>query len=318
MTIVWCHGHIGYDIYKDQETLPCECDAASLIAYAPSSKKLRVGGKALNFAYALARAGVSPHLSGFIGNDDLGERLESDCVGLGIPSTLYRLSPKTFAFWIDETGPKVLQDGTIAQDSVFFPSIPPFHTVVLHAINDWQFLPLLSKKAKAAGKLLVFNPAPIENLRDLTPVHQSDLLIANESEATVIAAMAGIRVKEVSGIAGALQEKFKKNVVVTLGERGVSAAFDNRRYYQEPFPSRAVDTVGAGDAFLGFFLASYLQRKSIFESLQMGAAAGSLVCEVKGAIRADLSVLSAQERISRNIRTKHRSQPASQILRYGS
>lgn len=55
MTIAWCHGHIGYDIYKDPITLPFKRDATSLIARSPLSEKLHVGGKALNFAYALAR-----------------------------------------------------------------------------------------------------------------------------------------------------------------------------------------------------------------------------------------------------------------------
>ncbi|MGE0108456.1 MAG: carbohydrate kinase family protein [Bdellovibrionales bacterium] len=318
MKIAWCHGHIGYDIYKDFKVLTGKKEAAALVATAPLSEKLHLGGKALNFAFALARAGSSSHLSGFIGNDTLGDRVEADCQKFGIEATLCKAAPQTPVFWVDEIGPKVLQDGTITKENIQLPYVPKFHATVLHAINDWRFLPLLVDKAKAKGGFLVFNPAPIENLKDLAPVHEADLLIANESEAIVIAEMAGIKTEGKLRLAGVLQERLKKNVVVTLGEHGISAAFGNSRFYQEPFPSDVVDTVGAGDAFLGFFLAYRLQGKSISKSLQIGAAAGSLVCEVKGAIRPDLSAPLAEDRISRKIRTNRRQHLASQALRFGS
>ena len=323
MLKVWCHGHVGYDIYKDDILCPSQEEAKALIQENPTSSRLHIGGKGLNFAYALVRAGVSALLSGFIGNDALGARLEEECAKYGIATKLYRASSKTFACWIDENDLKVLQDGNVTKTEVSAPSFYAPNAVVLHAISDERFLPSLVQAAKENGNLLVFNPAPIENLKSLAPIHQADLLIANEHEAKAIAKMTGTSICGPLQLAGQLQKELKKNVVVTLGSRGVSAAFGDRHFYEASFPSKVIDAVGAGDAFLGFFLASYLRGQSISQSLQYGAAAGALACEVRGAIRPDLSVHIVEQHIAQNLCQKPRNQmrnggkyPA--VLHFGS
>jgi fructokinase len=73
--------------------------------------------------------------------------------------------------------------------------------------------------------------------------------------------------------------------VVTLGAGGGAAVEPGGAVTRVPgFPTRVVDTVGAGDTFMAGFLDAYVQRRlSLSESLRRGAAAASIVCSRQGA-----------------------------------
>lgn len=65
-----------------------------------------------------------------------------------------------------------------------------------------------------------------------------------------------------------LVEAVRHGAAVAVGTRGVGGAhlFDGRRlYYQKAYPADAVDTIGAGDAFIARFLLSYEEGRKIRE-----------------------------------------------------
>ncbi|MCX7023020.1 MAG: PfkB family carbohydrate kinase [Spirochaetes bacterium] len=68
-------------------------------------------------------------------------------------------------------------------------------------------------------------------------------------------------------------------VVVTMGEGG-SAAWDGHAMHrQEALPTKVVDTLGAGDAFIGAFLARWVGGEDVESSLHAGAWLAARVCE---------------------------------------
>ena len=73
--------------------------------------------------------------------------------------------------------------------------------------------------------------------------------------------------------------------VVTLGPGGGLAVEPGGAVTRVPgFPTKLVDTVGAGDTFMAGFLDGYVQRGLPLEdSLRRGAAAASIVCSRQGA-----------------------------------
>jgi sugar/nucleoside kinase (ribokinase family) len=72
-------------------------------------------------------------------------------------------------------------------------------------------------------------------------------------------------------------------VVATLGERGAAVSFEGMMNNIPAFkPAKLVDPTGAGDAFIGGFLAEYVRNENCLWCSCVGAAAASLVVEGVG------------------------------------
>ena len=73
--------------------------------------------------------------------------------------------------------------------------------------------------------------------------------------------------------------------VITLGPGGGAAVEPSGNITRVPgFPTKVVDTVGAGDTFMAGFLDGYVKLQlGIEASLERGAAAASIVCSRRGA-----------------------------------
>ena len=70
--------------------------------------------------------------------------------------------------------------------------------------------------------------------------------------------------------------------MVKLGERGAVAAVDGRVHVVDPVPVRAVDPVGAGDAFNAGYLAARLSGADVPDALVQGAHCGAAVAGAIG------------------------------------
>ena len=87
------------------------------------------------------------------------------------------------------------------------------------------------------------------------------------------------------GLAGVWVEQYGLGLaVITLGPGGVVAIEPGGNITRVPgFPTKVVDTVGAGDTFMAGFLDGYVRlRLGIEGSLTRGAAAASIVCSRRG------------------------------------
>ena len=60
-----------------------------------------------------------------------------------------------------------------------------------------------------------------------------------------------------------------KNVIITLGEKGLFFSNGIENIYIKARQVKAIDTTGAGDAFNGGFTLSLLQEKKIKECLEL-------------------------------------------------
>ena len=73
-------------------------------------------------------------------------------------------------------------------------------------------------------------------------------------------------------------------IVITYGARGAAAVGGGReRAWQEARRVKPVDTTGAGDTFLGFFLGRMSQGRPETECLRYAAQASALCVQRKGA-----------------------------------
>ncbi len=110
--------------------------------------------------------------------------------------------------------------------------------------------------AKAHNVRCMVNPAPAlpANLAELGA---ADYLILNETEAQVMTGRTSASQSQLDGCVEQLLGSGFRRVVLTLGAKGALLASASERVHLPPFPVHAVDTTGAGDAFIGS-LATFL------------------------------------------------------------
>ncbi|MGL5656645.1 MAG: carbohydrate kinase family protein [Fusobacteriaceae bacterium] len=79
-----------------------------------------------------------------------------------------------------------------------------------------------------------------------------------------------------------LEELNKKNVIMTLGEKGCIYRKGNDLYNYPAFKTKAIDTTGAGDIFHGAFVFSLSQNFDFIKSIKFSSACASLSVEKIG------------------------------------
>jgi ribokinase len=132
------------------------------------------------------------------------------------------------------------------------------------------------------GCLTILNPAPA---LPLSPEILSlvDFLVPNEWEAQSLSGIRMGRKKDLPRIARRLLEKGVKNVVVTLGGKGLYFKSQDQEIWMDAFRVKPVDTTAAGDAFMGALACGLAEGRPICEALKQANAAGALATTKLGA-----------------------------------
>ena len=136
--------------------------------------------------------------------------------------------------------------------------------------------------AKKQDALTLLNPSPPIPLgSDILSL--VDYLVPNEWEAQALTGMGMKKGKDLRKIAERLLEMGVKNVVVTLGAKGLF--FKNRKdeVWTEAFRVDAVDTTAAGDAFMGGLACGLSEDRPIRDVLRFASGAGALATTRLGA-----------------------------------
>lgn len=103
------------------------------------------------------------------------------------------------------------------------------------------------------GIPVLLNPAPAQPDLILDEVCGCEYFVPNESELSLLTGMPVDSLDDIRNAASALLKSGMKNVIVTLGARGVLWVNRNRDLFVPGMEVDAQDTTGAGDAFIGCF-----------------------------------------------------------------
>jgi fructokinase len=260
----------------------------------------RPGGSPWNVARVAARLGVPAAFAGAVSRDVLGAELvrASDQAGLD-PRFLQQVDrPPLLAFVHQAHPPRYFFVGADSADLHFDPDRLPagwleavvavhFGSISLAREPLAGRLVRLAERCRAAGAHLTFDPnhrvamgegwpAVAERLVRLAQVvklSDDDLaqLLPDLSEADALA-----RLREWNPEAVLLY---------TRGARGIRMMAPEVVIDRPAVPAQVVDTVGAGDACLGGWIASWLARPAapLARHLDFAAATAAAVCERAGA-----------------------------------
>ena len=110
------------------------------------------------------------------------------------------------------------------------------------------------KKAKDLGLTTIFNPAPASEINE-NDFKLIDYFTPNETEASFYLKKNVESKTEIEIAAKTFLEKGVKNIVITLGSKGLYFANSVESYFVDAFnlKDKVIDTTGAGDAFNGAF-----------------------------------------------------------------
>lgn len=129
---------------------------------------------------------------------------------------------------------------------------------------------------------IIFNPAPATKELDFKYISMCDFVVPNEIELEMITGMPVETDKETRNAAFVLLQKGVKNVIVTLGRRGVLWVTSNDIRRFDAYQVKAVDTTGAGDAFIGCFAHSFVRNGNVAQAIQRAQAFAALSVTRKG------------------------------------
>jgi ribokinase len=258
---------------------------------------LAPGGKAGNQATQIARLGVPTWLVSSVGADPLGDIISEQLAAAHVDRSYLvrsRVSP-TGASTIFAVGGEYASiifpgaAGTLCNADLLA-AAPAFQQskFVLTQLELGAELALaVMGHARHAGAITVLNASPlvgfdIASLR--SELESADILIVNRHEADVLLSHSDSAGRRAVDSALRLCELFQiKVVVVTCGADGSVLVRGEAVVQQTAFPVEVVDSIGAGDAFLGALIAAWMGGAGDARALRSASAAGALAASAAGA-----------------------------------
>ncbi|CAB3700267.1 ribokinase [Paraburkholderia rhynchosiae] len=252
------------------------------------------GGKGGNQAVAAARLGAQVSMLGCVGADANGAQLRAGLEAEGIDCASVETG-------VQATGVALIIVDDASQNAIVIvagsngevtPETIARHEAVLAAadivICQLETPPDTVHAALGAarrlGKTVILNPAPATGPLPAEWLPLIDYLIPNELEAATLTGLPVGSPEEAATAAAVLQAAGARNVLVTLGPRGVQATLEGAApaLYDAP-QVKAVDTTAAGDTFIGGFAAQLAQGASVDAAIRFAQSAAALSVTRAGA-----------------------------------
>ena len=246
---------------------------------------LGFGGKGANQAIAARLCGAQVLMVAKVGKDLFGEATVRNFNSFGVDTTHVKIvegAPTGVAPIFVEPGGQnriIVVKGandrlTPADVDAAAAELSRVHTIILQFEVPLATIYHTVRFARTHNIRCIVNPAPAvpASLPDLAG---ADYFIPNETEAELITGLPVQTIDQAAACAAALLSKGFRRVVVTLGARGALLADATGHVHIPPFPVNAVDTTGAGDAFIGslaVFLAEGVPEKDAIARASLYAA----------------------------------------------
>ena len=251
-----------------------------------NNRFIQPGGKGANQAVAIAKSNlVNTVMVGAIGNDKDGEEVKNIVSSFGVDVKLIKKDVETgnATIVVDKNSEnKIIIIGgantSLAIDDIDVSLIEKADYIVLQneinqAVNDFVI-----NKAYELNKTIIYNPAPYRNIDD-DLLKKITYFIPNEIELEKYSNMNNID----DGISYLLNKGIK-NVLVTLGTKGSLLKNKNEAIKVDAFKVDAIDTVAAGDTFVGYFVSALASGKSEKEAMLLASKASSITVSRKGSL----------------------------------
>lgn len=247
------------------------------------------GGKGANQALAAARAGAEVTMVGSVGEDDFANMALAPLAkaGVDLAGVVRRPGHTGIAMIaVDPSG----ENQIVAANGVNLGSL----ATQLNEQQAWGTTLLLQMETEPVENWTAIRAAhergvrTILNVAPAAPVPGNvleilDVLVVNELEAAGLAAELGTGGGDAVTTAERIVDAGTGTVIVTLGEAGAVARTAEGGWRVGVPPIDVIDTVGAGDSFVGSLAAALDRGSELPVAFHRAAISGSLACRTLGA-----------------------------------
>ena len=257
-----------------------------------SSIEFYLGGKGANQAVAASRLGAEVAFVGTVGKDEFGEKLirmiSSENIDTSLINSKAGQSGTALINVLENSNNEVIsypgtnkltQHAYIDEGSLSEAEI----IICQMEVNEEETFNLF-KRAKQKNCKTILNLAPYKKIRSEI-LTLTDVLIVNETE---FSELSGIELNLINediniDIINSPESLKSIDLIVTLGKRGVLIFSKGKKTFIAAEQVKAIDTVGAGDCFVGAMSYGILNGKDLLAASKFANKVASISVTQKGA-----------------------------------
>ena len=238
------------------------------------------GGKGANQAVAASRLGADVLMLSVVGNDIFGEMARENFIRNNI-DTKHVVEVSNMASGVVVI---IVEKSSGQYNSVFYPGTSKALTpeIFFSAADDLKQcgmfviqmeIPLETVYAAidfaVANKIpVVLNPSPINKNFSADMACKCDFVVVNEIELNVLTKMPADTEENIISAGKYLLSRGLKNLIITRDADGSIFMAEDKLEFIPTIKVKAIDSTGAGDAYLGCFVETYARTGKIVESIQ--------------------------------------------------
>jgi len=226
------------------------------------------GGKGANQAVAAAKLGAAVVMVSKVGDDMLGDGVFQNFERTGVDARhverVNGQSTGTATILVDKSGDNCIlivkgANGDLTPEDVerAGEDLGTCDLILIQLEVPLETVYATLAFGRRRGVKTVLNPAPAVRDLDMERARDASFLMPNETELAILTRLPVESEAEVAAAAHSLVGRGFEAVIVTLGARGALIATPEGARRIAPVKVEAIDTTGAGDAFIGSF-ARYL------------------------------------------------------------
>jgi ribokinase len=244
------------------------------------------GGKGANQAVMAVRLGARVAMVGKVGRDVFGEGALRNYREQGIDTTHVLTDAErptgVASIVVDDAARNCIlvvpgaNLGLTPQDvRAAAAAIESSHVLLCQLEVPMETVAEALRIARAGGVTTILNPAPAVPLTDEL-LALADLCVPNENEIELLTGGRATTAQEAAAAAWELLRRGPRTVIVTLGERGALIADATAAEHLAAPSVAAVDSSGAGDAFIGALGVFLAEGEALREAVRQANAVAAL------------------------------------------
>ena len=257
-----------------------------------SSIEFYLGGKGANQAVAAARLGAEVAFVGTVGNDEFGEKLikmiSSESIDTSLINSKVGQTGTALINVLENSNNEVISypgANKFTKDTFINESFLSEAKIIISQmeVNEEETFNLF-KRAKKNNCTTILNLAPYKKISTQILTF-TDILIVNETEFSELSGIELSLINEDVNIDPINSLKLLKSIdlIVTLGKRGILIFSNGNKTFIAGEKVNAIDTVGAGDCFVGALGYGILNGKDLLTASKLANKAASVSVTKKGA-----------------------------------